>query len=311
MSSWKSFLSKFQRVFVQGLEATGELALSAFGFFMFLLAYPVFLVLSPLILSVDAFYSRRFVSSLHPLVRQLGDSEPEKRRLAFEQLMAMGKEAIPLFISVINPMGCRNWDAFSAQLLAIKGLAQLKAKEAFEHLIEILVDWDFNSPEIRAMAAWALGEIGDERAVPHLIEALDDEETVAPEPNDLTFFRSNSIDIFSDAPKPIKHYAAEALKKLGLSELVNALWSVLEEKDDEAIRKLKQFESYRDAIVEVLLSALDNRSLNLSLQAIWALRELKAVEAIPQLERKARSMFTPKIVKEAYREALKDLKFWA
>ncbi|MCS7185314.1 MAG: hypothetical protein RMK89_00005, partial [Armatimonadota bacterium] len=115
-------------------------------------------------------------------------------------------------------------------------------------------------------------------------------------------------DIFSDAPKSIKHYAAEALKKLGLSELVDALWRVLEEKDNEAIRKLKRFETHHDAITKVLLSTLNSRSLVLSLQAAWALSELKAVEAIPELERKAKSPFTPKIVKEACREAVKRLK---
>jgi len=280
---WRLLAHKFQRGLGQGLKAIAKTVLFALAILGFFLACAFLLLFAPLLVLWNVFKSRRFVKSLHPLVRQLGDSNSEKRSQAFEQLMAMGNEAIPLLLSVVNPMFAKNWDASSAQSLAIKGLAQLKAREAVDHLVEVLEDLDI-TPEIRAEAAWALGEIGGESAIPSLIEALTDEE-------------------------PIKRNAAEALRKLGLGELVDAILRTLEWKDEEAIRKLKQFDAYRDAITELLLSLLDSRSPNLSSQAAWALGELGAIEAIPKLERKVKSPFTSQVVKEACREALKKLRF--
>lgn len=292
-----SFGSKFKRAFAKGLRQTTEVLLILLGILAFILSCIVSPLFLPFILW-DVFSRNLTLRTLPPLLLQLGNKDRQKQLYAFEQLMAMSNEAIPLLLKALEALPDK-----SSKMLAVKGLAQLRAKEAVPHLTELLEDSEQPS-EIRAMAAWALGEIGDESSIPALIDALIDEDIVVP---DVHRVHSDPIDFFFTA-KPVKHYAAEALKKFGLGDLVAAFLRVLEERDEKAIEKLKKFKSYRNAIVRTLCFALDFPP-TVSSQAAWALGELKAVEAIPQLERKAESLFTPKVVRESCREALEKLRF--
>lgn len=70
--------------------------------------------------------------------------------------------AVPVLLSIL-----RNKDVYNPEIVG--ALARLRARDAVPDLLRILIDGD----DYRA--AWALGEIGDARAVPVLIEKLSSE----------------------------------------------------------------------------------------------------------------------------------------
>ncbi|MFN3421475.1 MAG: HEAT repeat domain-containing protein [Armatimonadota bacterium] len=259
------------------------------------------LLISPLIVlavfiavALTALRWKFTLKPFHPLVRQLGSHEEQKRKRAFQQLLQMGNEAIPLFVQALNtpvvPAPYGDWCGFWAHRLAVEGLGRLKARGVSKVLLDALEHRDAG---VKAKAAWALGEIGAEEAVPKLLPLL----VYEADPSD-----QEEIEL-----KPsVRQSAREALEKLGKSELAEALLQVLErERDEEAVEQLHRwFPQYRSAIVRALLNALQGSNLFAATQAAWALSKLNAVEALPTLERLAYSFFAPKELRQVCRESV-------
>jgi len=266
------------------------------GFFMLAIGLPTLCMVplivvaviaaTPLIVALWEFK----LKSLHPLVRQLGSHDEQKRREAFQQLLEMGDEAIPLFIQAFNaPVEMapyEDWCGFWANRLAVEGLGRLKAKSATKVLIDALKHKDAGVVE---KAAWALGEIGADEATPDLLPLL------AYEANEWTNAQEDSV----------RQSAKVALEKLGKGELVDAILQLLgRERDQEAIERVRDsFLQYRSAIVKALLVALKGRNTFAATQAAWALGKLNAVEALPVLEKLANSFRTPYQVRQSCQEA--------
>ena len=227
---------------------------------------------------------------MRKLVCQLGSPKEGERLEAFSQIVDMGEKAIPLFVQVLEtpPLLTRAWDAVEAHELAVEGLGLLRARQAIDVLCEAL-EHPFSS--VRAKAVWALGEIGDPSVVPHLIPLLGDCEEVS------------DYDMVSD-------HAATVLEKFGEGDLVHAFKKALTGKLDEQARKILSGK-YRPQVVKAFIKALNSELQSLAISAAWALGELRFVEALPVLERKARSLLSPEKVRLACREAAAKLRPFA
>ena len=272
------------------------------GLLFSLFACAVFLVLIIAIPLVVALWAYR-LHSLHPLVRQLGSHDELRRREALMQLVGMGKKAIPLFLQALQapedsaPYG--DWNGAWARQYAIEGLGRLKAREAIDEVSKALKS---SNASIRATAAWFFGELGIKEAIPNLIPLLVDEK---------------ACHVLCGSSKEretlVNHIAAEALRKLGEGELVDDFKSVLErERDEEALERLKRWlPQYRHAIVRGLINALQGSNVFNASQAAWALGKLNAVEALPVLERLAKSSRTPHMLRQVCREVVPWLRLIA
>jgi hypothetical protein len=225
-----------------------------------------------------------YLLSKPELVRQLGSLKEHERLSALSQIMDMGEQAIPLLIQVLKMPSIQfgNWHGAEAHRLAVEGLGLLRAKQAINVLCEAL---EHPSPSVRAKAVWALGEIGDPSVIPHLIPLLGDYDTVSD-------------------------HAAIVLGKFGESDLVNAFKKALIGKLDEQSRKILTGK-YRPQVVKAFIKALNGESELAAIGAAWALGELRFVEALPVLERKARSFLTPEQVRWACRDAAAKLRPFA
>jgi HEAT repeat protein len=225
-----------------------------------------------------------YLLSKPELVRQLGSLKEHERLSALSQIMDMGEQAIPLLIQVLKMPSIQfgNWHGAEAHRLAVEGLGLLRAKQAINVLCEAL---EHPSPSVRAKAVWALGEIGDPSVIPHLIPLLGDYDTVSD-------------------------HAAIVLGKFGESDLVNAFKKALIGKLDEQSRKILTGK-YRPQVVKAFIKALNGESELAAIGAAWALGELRFVEALPVLERKARSFLTPEQVRLACRDAAAKLRPFA
>jgi len=225
---------------------------------------------------------------MRKLVCQLGSPKEGERLEAFSQIVDMGEKAILLFVQALKTPPLLTWDAVEVHELAVEGLGLLKAKQAINVLCEAL-EHPFSS--VRAKAVWALGEIGDPSVVPHLIPLLGDCEKVS------------DYDMVSD-------HAATVLEKFGEGNLVNAFRKALTGKLDEQVRKILS-DKYRPQVVKAFIKALNSESTIAAIGAAWALGELRFVEALPILERKARSLLSPEKVRLACREAAAKLRPFA
>jgi hypothetical protein len=225
-----------------------------------------------------------YLLSKPELVRQLGSLKEHERLSALSQIMDMGEQAIPLLIQVLKMPSIQfgNWHGAEAHRLAVEGLGLLRAKQAINVLCEAL---EHPSPSVRAKAVWALGEIGDPSVIPHLIPLLGDYDTVSD-------------------------HAAIVLGKFGESDLVNAFKKALIGKLDEQSRKILTGK-YRPQVVKAFIKALNGESELAAIGAAWALGELRFVEALPVLERKARSFLTPEQVRLACRDAAAKIRPFA
>lgn len=200
------------------------------------------------------------------LIRQLGN--PAKSQTALNQLLDVGERAVPVLIEALSSpamsmsgTGMESWDGNLARRKAAEGLGQLKAVEAVEPLTETLSDGDVST---RTTAIRSLAEIGDVRAVPALIPLLGDAESVGL------------------AKRTVSDFAADALDKLGQTEVALAFMQTLEG-DKTALEVLKG--KHRREVIQGLLKAAENRhqSEDTQMNALWALGELRAVEALPKL----------------------------
>ncbi len=117
-------------------------------------------------------------------------------------------------------------------------------------------------PQVRRMAAWALGEIEDARGIPALSDALR-----------------------TDQDTGVRKMAAWALGEIEDAQAVPALGAALEDEDPEvrraAIHALGEIES--PTAVEFLIPALSSDDVQIRKHAAWALGEIDDARAVDPL----------------------------
>jgi len=241
------------------------------------------------LLSVVLHYRFRQISS-HAL--SLKPSESFRWEKVFNRMLSEGEKAIPNLLQILQArqkilLSLPNSNPES--LLAIFVLGKLKAQSAVEHLVEFLEAKQVPIAE-RVAAIWALGEIGDQDAIPALIPFLGDLSEVLFGFYETKMAFMKGIGLAKEEFRErlrwrVRDWAEEALMKLK-PEIVELFRKVVEERDKNALFELAK--EYRSKIVAALTGLLDGRQRDWVFNAVWALRELKAVEALPKLRRLAR-----------------------
>ncbi|NWJ46053.1 MAG: HEAT repeat domain-containing protein [Chloroflexi bacterium] len=107
--------------------------------------------------------------AIEPLIYTLSDENFEVIEAAADALAGFGElSVLPLINALkINNIGIYSWSA--------RALGRIKDPRAVPPLIAALRDEEDSN--VRYRITWALGEIGDRRAVEHLILALNDEDS--------------------------------------------------------------------------------------------------------------------------------------
>lgn len=226
---------------------------------------------------------------LSKLTRDLGSTT--RHEIALENLIALGKRGVaPLIRALTAPNfqwrrsgGKVGWDVDIVRRLAAEGLGKLKDPDAVEPLIETLDD-----PEVglRSKAVEALAAIGDPRAAPALIPLLGEETTVVNTrmgTSDRAFDEAMTRTLQGVDGSKLSDLAADAMERLGEKKIASAFRRMLSG-DDDALDHLRGTD--RAKIIAGLARALDSENLKVALRAVWALGELHAVEALPQLRAK-------------------------
>jgi len=96
------------------------------------------------------------------LIRDLGNASWRVRESAFDTLVASGDAAIPVLLNTLSD------SREQLKINAIIALGALRARDAIPRLV-VFLD---SKGELPDYAAWALGEIGDDRAVTPLTRLL-------------------------------------------------------------------------------------------------------------------------------------------
>lgn len=104
---------------------------------------------------------------LNVLIEMLRDKN--KTRLAREALIQIGKPAVPRLIAVLK----EKENPFISRLDALWSLKEIKDVGSVHAVMEILKDTE-ETDQLRDLAAYTLGELGDEKAIPMLEEIVRD-----------------------------------------------------------------------------------------------------------------------------------------
>lgn len=172
------------------------------------------------------------------LVRRFAHPDPLVSEKAWEAVVALGDAAEPALIEGLSAA-----DPTVAEFCA-GALGGRSSKAALEPLMKALKNW----PVRRYVAAWALGEIGDPRAIPALVSALGDRDV------------------------EVRKYAARSLTKFG-KEATDALLKALDDPSEQtrryAVRALGEIQDPRSADTLLAMAGKVDRAVHL-----WALGRL-------------------------------------
>lgn len=102
------------------------------------------------------------------LIRLLHDRDPKIQWQAADALGSLGTPAIPLLVRELDSRHV------AARIGAVEALGAIRDWRVVPHLVDVM-EHDHNI-EVRWVAALALGNIGDPRAIPPLLSALRDRE---------------------------------------------------------------------------------------------------------------------------------------
>lgn len=238
-------------------------------------------------------------------------AEPEGRSAAYQALLRVGPKAAGPILK-----GCRDGDPVRREH-ALALAANLKLAGAFDEAAGALADDGFAR---RYVAAWALGELGDPRAVPLLVAALSRPEGVAREaaralvklgavavpalvealPGSAATARGYAVRTLGELGDPraaaaltaalgdpgVRADAARALGKLGVSTGAGALLPLLGDPEWrvrlEAARSLGHLQAGE---AEAALDRLRGEDPEPEVRA-WAARSLSVLRGSPQTYRR-------------------------
>jgi HEAT repeat protein len=228
------------------------------------------------------------------LARALSDDDETVRDAASQAILAMGKEALPRIIALLNSEDERaRWAG-----VGLLFCDSLRSPEIMSKLLKCLSD---PSPNVRAHVIYCLGNIciGEKRAHPGLIRALDDRDPSLRE-HAVFYLGHASLDsdkvvphlrkAVGDADAGVRAAAASALGDLGavardaIPDLLEAL-----KKDKDQVRRcaaiaIGNIDEGNDVILEALMNSLRNdASLAARGGAARGLGQIACNAAIPLL----------------------------
>ena len=212
------------------------------------------------------------------LVRRFAHPDPLVAEKAWEAVVALGDAAEPALIeglSAADPTVAE----FCAGALGGRG-----AKAALDPLMVALKTWSVR----RYVAAWALGEIGDTRAIPALVAALGDRdiEVAKYAARSLIKFGKEATDpllkALEDPSEQTRHYAVRALGEIQDPRSADTLLALAGRVDRGvhlwALGRLGDRRGF-----ETVAAAVADQDRTVRLTAIQALNDLGDARAVPVL----------------------------
>ena len=159
------------------------------------------------------------------------------------------------------------------------------------HIAELLQQLADKNRQVRHEAAKALGEIGDERAVPHLIQALSDKYTKVREAAVSALGRIGAeraaphlVQTLGDQSVRVRSEAVKALSQIGPAAVPHVILALDDERWEVRERAVSALGSIGDqSALPHLVQALNDEKSAVRVKAASALGQLGDKRAVPHL----------------------------
>ncbi len=226
--------------------------------------------------------------------------EPEAQQILLTALQSDNVEVVPLAAEALarleNPESVpyllKSYSEWTGNLQSaiVQALAQFADKRTLATFTQAL-DVSNNNDDGRAIAAWALGRIGDQSSIPALQNAIHDEDWAvaitaieALGKLQATDVVTDLIVLLDDMDEDIRRFAVQALGRIGDKRAVNILLNHLEDPEAKVRAELyRTLQKLGDvSAVEHLIDALDDDDPIVCQSAASSLQELGA-EVTPTL----------------------------
>jgi len=211
---------------------------------------------------------------------------------------------------LIKALRHKDWHVREEAAWALGGIGDARAVEP---LIQALMD---DSDVLRRIAAWALGEIGDRRAVEPLIQALEDrdpdvQEKAAEALGKIGDARAVEplIQALKDKDSDVREKAAEALGKIGDTRAVEHLFQALKDDKDWDVRgkAAEALGEIGEPAVEPLIQALKDEDSVVRRIAAEALGKTGDKRAVERLIQALKDKDEYWVVRERAAEVLDEM----